>query len=71
MREKILKNEADFLAWKDEECREGDEFNPPLKYPCLAMTEVSNWRWEEECAVYKYREDIIAILAELNGDIAP
>lgn len=70
MKERILKNEADFLAWKDDECVGGDdEVTLPDKYPCLASTEVASWVYQEERTVYKYREDIVAILAELDAEI--
>lgn len=69
MREKILKNEADFLEWK--ECLSSDDLTaPPLKYPCIASTKVDSWRYETEEAFYTYREDVAAILAELDAEIA-
>lgn len=69
MREKILKNEADFLAWKDDLLLSDAEAAPPNRYPCIANTTVTDWRPPQLSAVYKYREDIAAILAQMDAEI--
>ena len=68
MKERVLKNEADFLQWKDDcICEGSDTANPPERYPCLARTYVSNWNYQEETAEYLYREDVSALLAEFDA----
>lgn len=68
MKERVLKNEADFQKWKDDWFREGsDTAEPPARYPCLARTWVSNWNYQEETAEYLYREDVAALLAEFDA----
>ncbi len=66
MKERILKNEADFIKWKDDYLCDSDIVEDPIKYPCLAKTRVSNWNYQEEEAEYFYVEDIEHILKELN-----
>lgn len=68
MKERVLKNDADFQQWKDDCIYEGiDTAEPPARYPCLARTYVSNWNYQEEAAEYLYREDVVAILAEFDA----
>lgn len=68
VKERVLKNEADFLQWKDDcICEGSDTANPPERYPCLARTYVSNWNYQEETAEYLYREDVSALLAEFDA----
>jgi hypothetical protein len=66
MNERVLKNKADFLQWKEEHIFIGDIAEEPDKYPCLARTDVSNWNYQEETAKYLYREDVAALLAEME-----
>lgn len=67
MEERVLKNEADFLKWKDDNIFDGDTAEPPARYPCLARTYVSSWDHEEETAEYLYREDVAALLSEFDA----
>jgi hypothetical protein len=67
MKENVLKNETDFLAWKDRCTSIGDIVAAPVRYPCLARTYVSSWNYQEETSDYLYREDIAQILAEFDA----
>jgi hypothetical protein len=67
MKERVLKNEADFVQWKEDCIAHSDTAEPPTKYPCLARSFVSDWNYQEETAEYLYREDIAALLAEMDA----
>lgn len=67
MKERVLRNEADFLRWKDDNLCDSDTANPPEHYPCLARTYVSNWNYQRETAEYLYREDVAALLASMDA----
>lgn len=67
MKQRLLKDEEDFLKWKRDYLCEGDTADTPKKYPCYASTFVSNWAYQEETAEYLYAEDIESLLNELNA----
>jgi len=65
MKDKVLKNESDFLKWKSDNIFDGDTANPPERYPCLARTYVSSWNCQEVSAEYLYRKDVEKLLSEM------
>lgn len=66
MKERILKNALDYDKWVKDSLYDGDSFEPPTKYPCLASTDVHSWNCETEIAKYLYMEDIVNILKEMK-----
>jgi hypothetical protein len=67
MNEKVLKNESDFLKWKQAYFSWRDVAEPPERYPCLAITTVKDMEYSEMQAEYLYREDIVALLGEMDA----
>jgi hypothetical protein len=62
----LLRDRDEFEQWKREHIFEGDTAEDPKEFPCLAATDVVNWRYEEVRAVYVYRDSIDEMLAELK-----
>ena len=69
MRDRVLKNEADFEKWKLEKISAFDKAGNPMRYPCLAKTRVTDWAGMEEEAEYLYIDDILIqeILSEFGA----
>ena len=51
----ILKNNDDFIQWKEDNIFYGDIAEDPKQYPCMVLIRVLDWRAEKEEAVYYYK----------------
>lgn len=55
---KLLTTQEDFDKWKKEHISSGDTVEQPREFPCYVRTEVKSWNYEEERAIYLYRDDL-------------
>lgn len=62
----LLKNKKEFDTWKAAHIFGGDTAEDPEKYPCYVTTEVQSWNYEEEKAVYFYRQDLEDMLSRMG-----
>lgn len=67
MKDRVLKNNDDFLRWKKDCTASCDIVSQPKQFPCLAKMFVSDWAYQEETAEYLYVEDLEEILSEMRS----
>lgn len=63
----LLKNEAEFNEWKENNIFDDDEADMPDEFPCFVSKEVIDWRYETEKAVYFYKSTLQSMIKELEG----
>jgi hypothetical protein len=67
MKDRILKNNAEFLRWRNDCTAPCDTVSQPYKFPCVASMYVSNWERGEETAQYLYIDDLEEIIKEMRA----
>ena len=62
----LLRDNDDFLNWKEANTCDGDEAEPPKEYPCLVLLRVKDWNMQYEVAEYYFKDDIKGYLDDLT-----